>query len=233
MNQRQNIIIAGSSGLVGSHLLQQLLKNQQINKVISLSRSACKKTDDMQYQNQLIEVIDPHLQIDEKLISSIKVNVGFIALGSTKKKAGSQQALRKIDVLLVVEVAKAMKKAGVTSIYIVSCIGASPKALSHYLKCKGEMETEVEKVGFEYIVFVQPGPLAGQRKQTRTDEQFLQGIMRIINPVMKGWLLNYKPIEAELVAKSMLHFALQNPIDLSATITRVTSKTMFSLQPSL
>jgi uncharacterized protein YbjT (DUF2867 family) len=229
MKQRKNIIIAGSTGLVGSHLLQQALKNQQINKVISLSRSACKKTADMQYQNQLIEVIDPHLQIDEKLISSIKVNIGFIALGSTKKKAGSQQALREIDVLLVVEVAKAMKQIGVKSIYIVSCIGASTKALSHYLKCKGEMEDEVEKIGFEHIVFVQPGPLAGQRKQTRTDERFLQVIIKVIDPVMKDWLLNYKPIEAQLVAKSMLHLALQNPIDPSGTVKRVTSKAMFAL----
>tara|TARA_R110001583_G_scaffold22238_4_gene83588 strand:- start:1005 stop:1745 length:741 start_codon:yes stop_codon:yes gene_type:complete len=246
MKQPQSVIIAGSTGLIGSFLVDLTLKNEQISSVISVSRHALKKSFNSNINSQLTEIVDPHLHISAHLVESIKPNIGFIALGSTKEKAGNKHALRDIDVLLVVQVAKAMKDIGVKAIYIVSSIGASTSALSHYLRCKGEMEAEVEKIGFERIVFMQPGPLSGQREEPRSDEQLLQRVMKLIAPIMKGKLLNYKPIEAQLVAKSMIHLALQNdiseilnPDDVSSKkvthqkVTRVSSQAMFALKPHL
>lgn len=80
-----------------------------------------------------------------------------------------------------------MREVGVKHIYVVSCIGASSSAFSHYLKCKGEMEDSVSLLGFSSVTFMQPGPLSGDRSETRKDEVLLQGIMSAINPIMKGF----------------------------------------------
>jgi uncharacterized protein YbjT (DUF2867 family) len=225
MTQQQSVIIAGSTGLIGSLLVDVALQHPQIARVISLSRHIIK-----QKNNRLIQIIDPDLQIAARFLPPEKPSIGFITLGSTKKKAGSKVALKVVDVTLVVNVAKAMKEAGVKTLCIVSCIGASINALSHYLKCKGEMEALIEKIGFERIVFMQPGPLVGQREEQRSDERLLQGLMKLFNPVMKGRLLNYKPIEADIVAKSMLHLAFKS--EPKKGIQRHTSQAMFALQSS-
>lgn len=225
-HMQHNIIIAGSTGLIGLLLVDQALQHTETAHVISLSRHAIKQNNP-----KLTHLINPNLTIDDTLLGSNKPSIGFIALGSTKKKAGSKAALKAVDVTLVLNVAKAMKQVGVESICIVSCIGASQATRSHYLHCKGEMEAGIEAMGFERTIFMQPGPLAGQRKETRPDEWLLQGMMKLVNPLMKGKLLNYKPIEAQSVAQSMLYFSFNNLLEKGTQ--RYTSEAMFALPLSL
>lgn len=217
------IIIAGSTGLIGHHLLNFALKSEDVECVYSLSRRPIDEAS-----TKLTQLVTPDLSIDKMALADNTPSTGFITLGTTIKKAGSKAALKAVDVSLVVEVAQSMHEVGVEHIYIVSCIGASSSALSHYLKCKGEMEDIITQVGFKSVTFMQPGPLAGERSEARKDEVLLQGVMSVLNPLMKGFLLNYKPIEGETVAQSMLGLAVENQ-DLMG-IYRYTSKDMFSLQ---
>ena len=223
MSDSISIIIAGSTGLIGHHLLNFALKSEDVECVYSLSRRPIDEAS-----TKLTQLVTPDLSIDKMAFADNTPSTGFITLGTTIKKAGSKAALKAVDVSLVVEVAQSMHEVGVEHIYIVSCIGASSSALSHYLKCKGEMEDIITQVGFKSVTFMQPGPLAGERAEARKDEVLLQGVMSVLNPLMKGFLLNYKPIEGETVAQSMLGLAVENQ-DLMG-IYRYTSKDMFSLQ---
>jgi uncharacterized protein YbjT (DUF2867 family) len=231
MTHQQSVIIAGSTGLIGSLLVEIALQHDQIAYVVSLSRNPLEHSDNLRRKSKLIQIVDNNLQIDEALLPTVKPSIGFITLGSTKKQAGNKATLKLIDVTLAVNVAKGMQKAGVRSIYVVSCIGASLTAFSHYLRCKGEMEKGIEALSFERTVFIQPGPLAGQRKTPRSDERLLQGFMKLLNPIMKGWLLNYKPIEADIVANAMLYFAFQTGQE--QVVQRTTSQALFALKTEL
>ncbi|WP_369434398.1 hypothetical protein [Psychromonas sp. MME1] len=133
----------------------------------------------------------------------------MIALGTTIKKAGSKKQLHAIDVELVIKVAKDMLTLGVEHIIVISCLGASPKGVSHYLRCKGEMEMRLQQLTFKTITFLQPGPLAGPRDDPRMDERVLQCVMQVISPCMLGSLQNYKPIDATDVAKVIIHLATE------------------------
>ncbi|WP_063656687.1 NAD-dependent epimerase/dehydratase family protein [Aliivibrio fischeri] len=218
-----SIIIAGSTGLIGHHLLNFSLKNESVNRVYSLSRRSLDETS-----SKLVQMVSDDLSIDKNQLEEQTPDIGFITLGTTIKKAGSKAALKAIDTDLVVSVAQSMREVGVRHIYVVSCIGASSSAFSHYLKCKGEMEDRITLLGFSSTTFMQPGPLSGDRSETRKDEVLLQGLMGIINPLMKGCLLNYKPIEGEVVAECMLDLALQN--DNAVGVHRYRSKTMFEMK---
>ncbi|OCH20068.1 nucleoside-diphosphate sugar epimerase [Aliivibrio fischeri] len=218
-----SIIIAGSTGLIGHHLLNFSLKNESVDRVYSLSRRPLDETS-----SKLVQMVSDDLSIDKQQIEESAPEIGFIALGTTIKKAGSKAALKAIDTDLVISVAQSMREVGVKHIYVVSCIGASSSAFSHYLKCKGEMEDSVSLLGFSSVTFMQPGPLSGDRSETRKDEVLLQGIMSAINPIMKGFLLNYKPIEGEIVAQCMLDLALST--HQVSGVHRYTSKAMFELK---
>ncbi|MGN2614089.1 NAD-dependent epimerase/dehydratase family protein [Aliivibrio fischeri] len=218
-----SIIIAGSTGLIGHHLLNFSLKNESVNRVYSLSRRSLDETS-----SKLVQMVSDDLSIDKNQLEEQTPDIGFITLGTTIKKAGSKAALKAIDTDLVVSVAQSMREVGVRHIYVVSCIGASSSAFSHYLKCKGEMEDRITLLGFSSTTFMQPGPLSGDRSETRKDEVLLQGVMGIINPLMKGCLLNYKPIEGEVVAECMLDLALQN--DNAVGVHRYRSKAMFEMK---
>lgn len=218
------IVIAGATGLVGRHLLNLALKNDKVGRVYTLSRQELK----ISHAN-VVQMVSPTLEIDSEKVKDTPPKIGFIALGTTLKKAGTKEALKAIDVALVVAVAKAMKLAGVRRICVVSCLGASASSLSHYLKCKGIMEQEIERMGFELVTFMQPGPLSGERETTRNDEVLLQSIMNILNPILKWKLMNYKPIDGELVAQSMLDVSLSIGHQKNG-VRRITSKEMFALQ---
>ncbi|WP_334475240.1 NAD(P)H-binding protein [Vibrio sp. 16] len=195
---RPIVIIAGSSGLIGTELIKQMLDEQPIEHIYALSRQ------DLPFFHSKLEVIknqtlDIHDWDDAKPVPLY----GFICLGTTKKQAGSNEALEKIDYELVCKVAQQMKVIGVKRLCVVSSVGASIHSFSHYLRCKGKMEMAIERLEFEHVTFVRPGPLVGLREQPRTDERVVQAIATILRPIMIGPLAKLIPIKAGLVARAM------------------------------
>ena len=218
--KNKSIIVAGSSGLVGSEVLKVLLNDGRTEHIYCVLRRRleCEQT-------KLTQLISNDLQIQKEQVD-IPPTVGVITLGSTVKKAGSKEKLRDIDVNLVVETAKAMKAIGVSRIFVLSCLGADEKSRSHYLRCKGEMEKEVMQLGFQETIFIQPGPLAGERSEVRNDEKLLQLVSKLVKPVMKGKWANYVPIQASTVA-----MALAKLIHLEhfQSVERMTSSQMIKI----
>ncbi|OBT12128.1 hypothetical protein A9264_03025 [Vibrio sp. UCD-FRSSP16_10] len=199
---KPNIILAGSTGLIGSFVLQHLLKHSQsFTTLYAPTRSPLSMT-----HPQLSGMTN-----DEFFQSSpLSATLGIICLGTTKKAAGSNEALYAIDHDLVVQFANKMKQFGVTHIAVVSSYGAKVKSSSHYLKCKGEMERDVYQLGFEHVLFARPGPLKGKRDKPRTDEVLLQKMVKFIQPLMLGPLVNLRPINAQHVAHYLVE-ELINP----------------------
>jgi uncharacterized protein YbjT (DUF2867 family) len=197
------VIIAGATGLVGKEVMANLLSQPSIETVYSLSRRTL--SDVIDTENKIIPIIDAELSIHNWDEQQPTPSIGFICLGTTLKQAGSKQALRKVDVELVCKVAQQMKMIGVKRIAVVSSLGAKASAHSHYLACKGQMEKNIEKMGFEEVVFARPGPLVGQRENPRNDEKLIQTLSKVIRPLMWGKLANFVPIQAGDVAKAMIY----------------------------
>ncbi|WP_322804024.1 NAD(P)H-binding protein [Vibrio alfacsensis] len=202
-NSNTCVIIAGATGLVGKEVMSTLVSQPSIHTLYSLSRRALSEVSDP--HNKIIPIIDAELSIHDWDEQKPSPHIGFICLGTTLKQAGSKEALRKVDVELVCKVAQQMKMIGVKRLAVVSSLGANASSSSHYLACKGHMEKNIEKMGFDEVVFARPGPLAGQRENPRTDEKIIQSVFKIIKPVMLGKLSNFIPIAAQDVAKAMIY----------------------------
>ncbi|WP_194435086.1 NAD(P)H-binding protein [Vibrio fluminensis] len=205
MSKQQIVMIAGATGLVGNELMKLLLEERAIDHIYALTRSPLPFT-----HSKLATIQDPQLRIVNWDDSQLAPNKGYICLGTTRKQAGSKQALEDVDYHLVCEIAKTMKLLGVQHLCVVSSIGAHPRSPSHYLRCKGKMEQAIERMGFVSVTFVRPGPLAGLRDKPRTDEAVVQSLLKFIRPLMIGSLARYIPISAEAVAKTMLYSSFES-----------------------
>ena len=211
-------IIAGASGLIGNELLQCLLHDSQCQRIESIHRRHLPY-----HSKKLIQYQDPDLSFpsEEKTSPS---EFGYICLGSTRKQAGGAEQLKAIDVDLVFHVAKQMKERGVRCLTVVSSMGANPKSFSHYLRCKGLMEKQLEQLNFEQLIIVRPSALLGDRAQSRTNEKIIQSIWMHIKPILLGKLQSITPIEAEMVAKHMHQASLSLHQSNTPNVTTITNK---------
>ncbi|MCP4326253.1 MAG: NAD(P)H-binding protein [Alteromonadales bacterium] len=214
IQDRKIAIVAGGSGLVGHELMMLLLQEDVIEKVHALGRRPTNLS-----HSKLKEHIHVDLSITNWDENSRSPDIGFICLGTTLKQAGTKENLAKIDIDLVCQVAQEMKLLGVSRIAIVSSYGADPRSLSHYLKCKGRMESNVAKIGFERVVFVRPGPLSGERAKPRNNELITENILNFFSPFLIGKLINFKPIQGKDVAQSMIYSLFETyPVETYPTI---------------
>lgn len=153
-------LVIGATGLVGSHLIEQLL-NADYKKIITLTRRKSAHHSD----KVINHVIDfDHLEQSESLFHA---DVLFSCLGTTKKIAGSIQKQRRVDVDYQLAAAQMAAKNGINHYVLVSSSGANPNSSSAYLKMKGELEHSVSTLPLKRISILQPSLLLGAR-----DNQF-------------------------------------------------------------
>ncbi|MGR5154204.1 NAD(P)H-binding protein [Photobacterium swingsii] len=222
MQGNMHAVIAGASGLVGDELLHQLLAHDDIATVYSIARR------ELPFRSKkLKQIIHPELRVTEWNEADPTPQLGFICLGTTRKQAGSNSALKAVDYQLVKDVAATMKMLGISRIIVVSSLFAHPLSPSHYLRCKGKMEQAINSMGFEHCTFVRPGPLKGERSKPRKDEAITQGLLETLHPLLIGPFANLTPIPADRVAKIMLSHALHPSEDKSAS-TVIAGKDLFA-----
>jgi uncharacterized protein YbjT (DUF2867 family) len=191
--------VTGSTGFIGSILLNLLKDDNDFSEVQVLSRRALELSDKF---SVLVGDIS-----SQKLTP---IDVAFCALGTTIATAGSKEAFYKVDHDMVISFAKNAKTAGAKTFVLVSSVGANPKTSNFYLKVKGETEKDLEAIGFESLIILRPSMLMGERKEFRLGELIGKGAMTLLNPLMLGSLSKYKGIQGKTVANAMVKLGKEN-----------------------
>tara|TARA_B100001250_G_C19597426_1_gene699064 strand:- start:162 stop:821 length:660 start_codon:yes stop_codon:yes gene_type:complete len=194
-------LIFGSSGLVGSHLLDLIIQDNNYNKIKLFVRSEHTKTNS---KLQIIKIDFNNLENHKNLIVGDDC---FFCIGTTRKKTPDKNEYKKVEHSLPVSVAKIAKSNSVNKFIYISSLGANPKAASLYLKNKGEAEEELIKMNFTNLLILRPSILLGNRKENRFGEKIGIFAMKTISPLFLGKLKKYKPINVKNVAKTMLQVA--------------------------
>ena len=188
----ENALVIGSTGLVGSLLVKELIAKNI--STIAVTRRPIKNNS---YSNSLLEV-DFNSAIDNKKIPPC--DHIYICLGSTIKKAGSQQAFRKVDFEYSLEFAKIARNMGVKKISLVSSVGANCNSKNFYLRVKGELEEAINNLDYDQINIYRPSLLIGTRDETRFLEKMGQNLSFLINLLLWGFLKKYRSINASRLA---------------------------------
>lgn len=195
-------LVLGSTGLVGSALVDELLVNEAYEKVILFLRSNTGKLSSKLIEH-IIDFDDP-----DSWKHLVKGDVLFSAFGTTIKKAGSQENQFRIDYTYQYQMAEIAKVNGITTCVLVSSAGANSESKIFYSRMKGQLDEAVQTLGFETLVILKPSVLVGKRKENRLGETvgiFLGKVLTRLPGLKK-----YKPIEARTVAKAMVNGASQS-----------------------
>jgi uncharacterized protein YbjT (DUF2867 family) len=200
--ETRTALVAGASGLVGGLLLDALLESPQYREVCSLGRRPLPK----QHPRLTQRTVDFARLEGEALPTS---EDAFCCLGTTIKKAGSQEAFRAVDYDAVLAFAKAARKAGARRFLVVTALGADPRSRVFYNRVKGEAEEALKGQGFESLVILRPSLLLGDRTESRPGERAAIVLSRALSPLLRPF--GGRPIEARTVARAMLALARDTP----------------------
>jgi len=189
-------IVAGSTGLVGKNVLNELSING--NKVVALSR---KPITDLPKNVETLKIDFDTFVIDGKLPPCINI---FICLGTTIKAAGSKDNFKKVDLDYNLSIAKKAKESGAKTLSLISSIGANSSSKNFYLKTKGELEEAIQNLGFSTVNIFRPSFLVGERSEKRLVEKVAIRLAKIIDLFLIGSASKYRSVKAELLAKTMV-----------------------------
>jgi len=202
---KKTAIIIGSTGLVGTSLTEQIQNNDSFSKVYLLVR---KKTE--RSFSEKIEEVSVDFENENTFPNIENVDAVFCCLGTTIKKAGSQENFKKVDLEYVVRTADFYQKRGANHFLVISAVGVSDTYKIFYNRVKGEMEKAISSLGYPKVSIFRPAMLGGNRKEFRFGEWLGTIILKAIQWSFFGKMKRYKIINAENVAKSMLKESLQS-----------------------
>ena len=191
-------LLFGSSGLVGGHLLRQLIENSEYSKIKIFVRLEPEINDPK------LEIIKTNFNNLENHRENIKGDDCFFCIGTTKQNSPNKDEYRRIELDMPKQIAQIAKSNSVNSFVFVSSGFADPKSSGDYLKFKGEVEEELKKLNFSKLGIMRPSFLMGNRKEKRIGEKIGIFLFKMLSPLFLGPLKKMKPIHSEKVAKAMI-----------------------------
>ncbi|GAC1034687.1 oxidoreductase [Pseudomonas sp. No.21] len=190
----QHILLAGATGLTGEHLLDRLLNEPTVERVLAPTRRPL--ADHPRLDNPVGELaaLLPQLQGP--------VDTAFCCLGSTIRQAGSQEAFRAVDLDLVLAVGARARELGARHYLVISALGADANSSVFYNRTKGEMEAALKAQDWPQLTLVRPSLLLGPRSEFRLGE-------RLAAPFMRWLPGKYRGIGACTLARALWRLALE------------------------
>lgn len=199
MNELTATVI-GATGLIGSLVLEELLKDDHFKTVRALVRRDLQ-LNHPKLQQSIVNFNDIN-DLTEKFGEG---DVIFCCIGTTQKKVkGDLIAYAKIDFDIPVNAARIGVSKNYKKFLIVSSVGATENSSNFYLQLKGKTENALKQFEFESLEIFQPSILIGKRNENRITEQIAQTMGKFISFLFIGSLKKYKPITAGNVAKAMV-----------------------------
>jgi uncharacterized protein YbjT (DUF2867 family) len=172
------VLILGATGLVGRNALAQALAHPEITRIIAPTRRP------LPGQDKLINPVGPDLKELLPEMANWQPDAVINATGTTTKKAGTKEAFHSIDYNLPLAFAQKAYQEGARTFALVSAIGASANSPFFYPKVKGELERDIQKIGFKSLTIVRPSMIGGERDEFRLGESIFLMLSRVFAPVL-------------------------------------------------
>ena len=197
-------IVFGSTGLIGGHLVNQLIQDNYYTKIKIFVRSQTS------INNEKVEVIN----VDFNNLANHKTEITgddcFFCIGTTKQNSPDKNDYQKVELDIPKEIAQIAKANSVKSFIFISSIYANPNSSGNYVKFKGLVEEELKRLNFSKLGILRPSFLMGKRKENRVGEKIGILTFSVLSPLLFGPFKKMRPISSEIVAKSMIKIAKQN-----------------------
>ena len=191
-------LVFGSSGLIGGHLLNELIQNDNYSKIKLFVRS------DHESNDSKTEIIKTDFNNLENHKEDIKGDDCFFCIGTTKQNSPDKNEYKRVELDVPKKIAQIAKSNLVNSFVFVSSGYANSNSSGDYLKFKGLVEEELKRLSFSKLGIMRPSFLMGDRKEKRVGEKVGIFIFKLLSPLFLGPLKKMKPIHSKKVAKAMI-----------------------------
>jgi uncharacterized protein YbjT (DUF2867 family) len=190
----QHILLAGATGLTGEHLLDRLLNEPTVSRVLAPTRKPVPEHPRLENPVGELGALLPGL--------NGQVDIAFCCLGTTIKKAGSQDAFKAVDLDLVLAFARRAREMGARHLLVISAINADASSSVFYTRTKGEMEQALIAQDWPQLTLARPSLLVGNRSEQRLAEQLAAPLAKLIPG-------KYGAIEACTLGRALWRLALE------------------------
>ena len=207
--KRHTAILAGATGLVGGECLKQLVASDAYSHVTVVTRRDLGEAAGNAKVRQIVCDFDGLGAVRKQL----HADHVFCALGTTIRKAGSQQKFRQVDYEYPLRLAQLTRMNEARYYSIVSALGADRKSRVFYSRVKGEVEAALRAMDWPGLCIVRPSLIAGDRAESRPLER-LAGLALRCAPA------TWRPVAARDIAAAMIHTALRSPAGLTTIESR-------------
>ncbi|MCS4278055.1 NAD-dependent epimerase/dehydratase family protein [Stenotrophomonas rhizophila] len=193
------VMLVGATGLVGSHVLRQLLEDPRCDAVVAPTRRPVGIIDPA-LVNPVVDFAQLPAEADWWAVDAV-----ICALGTTIKQAGSKEAFARVDHDAPLAVARLARAQGAHAFALNSAMGADPGSRIFYNQVKGRLEQDLRELGYPSLTLVRPGLIGGERAERRTGEHLASLVLGALGPVLpRAWRIN----PAELIAAALVEAAL-------------------------
>lgn len=192
------LLLVGATGLVGREVLRLALDDARVAAIVAPVRKA----------------LSPHAKLHAPLVDFDQLppdapwwlaDAVICTLGTTMKVAGTRQAFLRVDHDYPLAVARLARAAGTRTYALNSAAGANAASRIFYNRVKGELERDLEQLGFASLTHVRPGLIGGERDVARAGEGAALRLLRVLGPVLPArWRINPAP----RIAQALLEAAL-------------------------
>jgi len=194
----KRLMLVGATGLVGSHVLRLALADPLVEQVVAPTRKSL-----VPHPKLLNPLVDfGQLPQDAEWW---RVDAVVCTLGTTIRAAGSQAAFYKVDHDHPLEVAYLAHRHGARAFALNSALGADTGSRVFYSRTKGEIERDLQAVGYASLTLVRPGLIGGARQESRPAEQVAVRLSGWLQPLLPR---RYRVVPAERIAHHLLQAAL-------------------------
>jgi uncharacterized protein YbjT (DUF2867 family) len=192
------VMLVGATGLVGGEVLKLALANPKVQQVVAPTRRALPSH---------AKLLNPVVDFDTLPADADwwAVDAVICTLGTTIKVAGSQAAFYRVDHDLPLRVAQLALRHGARAYALNSALGADAASRVFYSRTKGELERDLQMLGYPSLTLVRPGLIGGDRQETRPAEQLGVRISQALRPLIPP---RFRVVPAECIAQHLLEAAL-------------------------
>ncbi|RJY08229.1 NAD(P)H-binding protein [Aurantiacibacter aquimixticola] len=200
MSENIRALLVGATGLIGRTVIA---RSPDLRGLVlqALARREMKFP-----QGARIELVLAPSEEWPNVVQQLSPEALICALGTTRRKAGSNEARREVDHDLVLEFATAAKEAGVRNFVHVSSVGADRYSKNAYLQVKGETEHDLKALKFHRLDILRPGLLRGRREN---DIRPLEALGQMVAPMADMFLSGGKSKFRSMRAPDLADAALQ------------------------
>lgn len=213
MSHKKTALVIGATGLVGSHLTQQLLRHPDLYQTVRIfvrrdlsaqymeRVNAESRRSGVSFEPVTMNFDEMHSVEDSKFVGDDV----FCCLGTTIRTAGSQEAFYKVDYTYVNTFAQLCRnRGGAKQFVLVTSMNADENSFFFYPQVKGKIESAVREMDYDHVRIIRPSLLLGERQEHRCMEEMSKKVMNAMSFMIPS---SYKGIEGEQVARAMIRIA--------------------------